>query len=72
MLFTYTIYDNPSDFPGTFVVRRFAVSAAGPDPDPGVWALAKDLDSARESIPAGLVCFDRQPGDDPVIVETWL
>jgi hypothetical protein len=71
-LCTYTIYDHPLDCPEKFVVRQFVV-ATGPDPVPGpIVAETETLAEAREAIPRGLICFPRQPGDDPVIVETWL
>lgn len=70
-LYTYTIYDRPADYPDAVVVRRWRITPGQPV-DSGVWCLALDIDSARKSIPPGLVCMERQPDDDPTIVETWL
>ncbi len=69
-LFVYAIYDNPKDFPGEIVVRRWRVSR-------GVTAeelvhRSCSLKQARSSIPDGLVCLPRSPSDDPVIVEVWI
>jgi hypothetical protein len=49
------------------------VSATEAEPVPGpLVAVSDTLHEAREAIPPGLVCFPRQEGDDPKIVETWL
>ena len=69
----WVIYEDPSDFPGKFVVRRRMVLADGAekvarDPD----AVVDDLESARAAVPDGLMVFPRDPTDDPVIVETWM
>jgi hypothetical protein len=75
VLRAYTIYDHPRDCPEKFVVRQFliGVSAAEVEPVPGpLVAVSDTLHEAREAIPPGLVCFPRQEGDDPKIVETWL
>ncbi len=75
MLFMWTIFWNPSDYPGKFVVRGFASNAAPPhDPivAPEPTAVVDTLEEARAAVPAGLVRTERHPEDDPVIVETWL
>lgn len=71
------VYWNPSDFPGQFIAR-----AQWNDPKTGAICAAirplagnKSLELVREAIrlaDPGKVHFDRTPGDDPVIVETWL
>lgn len=70
----WTVYKNPSDYPGKYVVRR---SVAGPggtlrhDPFPIV--VAETIEEARLSLPqVGLHCIPRYAEDDPVIVEVWL
>lgn len=67
----WTIYHNPSDFPGLYVVRRSTVGAAGIVPDK-VASVASTLEEARRFVPPGLVFIARQSADDPVIVEVWL
>lgn len=69
----WTVYDNPRDFPGQFVARRFDITN-GLEPRPSSDALlGQTFEQIREH-------FDRQgynwlacnPGDDPVIVGTFL
>lgn len=67
----YAIYSRPSDFPSSFVVRRWTVDRQ-PHPESAAHAIVGTLDEARKRIPAGLVNVGREPGDDPVIVEVWL
>lgn len=71
----WTIYENPSDYPGKFVVRRGAVMQGGTyylDPAPSF--VGDSLAEARASLPheRGLVRMSRSPGDAPQIVEVWL
>jgi hypothetical protein len=37
-----------------------------------VAARAPTLDALRQALPSGMTLLPRQPGDDPVIVESWL
>ncbi len=71
-LLMYTVYRKPSDFPDSYVVRRWAVSAGAVAAETGLWCLADSLEGARQSIPPGAFRLDRNPADDPVIVEVWL
>jgi hypothetical protein len=66
----YTITQNPSDYPGKFVVR---VQFCGAKPVMGpVVAIEDTLLGARMAIaPLSLHCQPRDPSDDPVIVEVW-
>lgn len=67
----FTVYSNPKDFPGKFVVRGWTcVNPPVADPDPLV--ISDTLGAARSAIPAGLTRMDRQTADDPAIVEVWL
>ena len=67
-LTTWTVYDHPRDFPHCYVARRFE----GERPT-GDLVVAADLDALRQQlIERGLVCLDRDPEDDPAIMETWL
>lgn len=69
---SFAIYQNPTDYPGRFVVRGWTWTASSLAPDAEPTAVVDTLDAARAAIPAGLVCEPRAPGDDPVIVEVWL
>ncbi|MEM1027427.1 MAG: hypothetical protein AAGJ38_05030 [Planctomycetota bacterium] len=72
-LVMYVVYERPRDFPNTYVVRRhFTRPKGGTVAEATPWAVAPDLDAARLSLPLGLHCLTRSPGDDPVIVETWM
>jgi hypothetical protein len=69
---TYTIYHDPTDYPGRYVVRRFVVAAGHPIPDLTPIIVTTSRLEARNAIPRGLTCFPRDPTDEPAIVETWL
>lgn len=68
----YTIYANPLDFPGKFVVRRHVVEAGHSVPDVMPMVVADNLEGAREVLPPGSWCLGREPGDDQKIVESWI
>ena len=74
VLSTYTIFFNPADFPGWFVVRRFDVVQGQKEPVPRQHATVHPtLETARDAIPPSAdTCFPRATGDDPAIVETWM
>ena len=64
---SFTIYQNPTDFPGKYVTRLFDGE------QPMRLVTVKDtLKDARETIPKGYILFERSPTDPPVIVETWM
>lgn len=71
-LVMFVIYDHPKDFPDEFVCRRCWIEAGRIIFDPDLFASGPTLGAVREKVPAGTVRIDRSPGDDPVIVETWL
>ena len=68
----YTIYSNPLDYPGKYVVRRSIIREGGlhvaVEPD----AVVDSLLEARSHIPDSLFRMPRVPHDDPCIVESWL
>jgi len=63
----YTVYYNTLDYPGLYVVRRWLNDVPTDDVH-----TAKTLEEIRNFVPPDKVFLDRMPGDDPVIVETWL
>lgn len=71
VLYVYTIYFNPSDFPGLYVVRKFACTATETTASPDA-TTHETLEQARAAIPNGYMCAGRIPEDDPVIVESWI
>ena len=69
---TYTIYQHPADFPTVpYVVRGWHTTKMGTVAS-GEVAFADTLEQARGYIPEGMYNLDRDPDDDPVIVETWV
>ena len=65
---TWTIYDHPSDFPDTFVARRFEGGTATP-----IYLTCRSVDALRSIFDiAGYFHVPRHADDDPVITETWL
>jgi hypothetical protein len=73
-MFSYTIYRRPRDYPRYFVVRASWITRGGPLASPAC-ELYDTLDAARAALSVahpGAVVLERDPCDDPVIVETWL
>lgn len=71
LLRLWCIYEKPSDFPNSFVVRQWIVNDGGATPEPGC-ILEPTLERARRHIPFGSVRFPHIEGEDPCIVETWV
>lgn len=67
----WTIYGHPLDYPEGFVARQWIIAGGG-EPHPGPARYRKTLAEAREAVPAGLYRLDRNPGDDPSVIETWI
>jgi endonuclease V-like protein UPF0215 family len=61
------IYKNPADYPGKYVARLWDV-----DKPTNLVAIAESLEEIRETKPPEMVIMQRQPNDDPVIIETWI
>lgn len=77
VMYQHVIYENPSDFPGKWVLRRWAIVSADDGEvkiEAGLPIVADSLEGARLGLPidGSLHRVPRQPGDDPVIVEVWL
>lgn len=70
VLAMFTIYNNPSDYPGKFVVRMLIVGHDGPVMTDAI-GIADEIIGARAMVPPGLYCQQRSEGDDGPIVETW-
>jgi hypothetical protein len=66
----YVVYAHPTDFPDSYVVRRFELN----EPTEEAY-VCENLDVARlivASLMPSAICLTRSPGDDPAIVEVWL
>ena len=75
MSFMWTIYRDPKDYPGKFVLRGWLPNPADPDAPFAALiprAVVDTLDEARAAVPPGFVCTASHPHDDATIVETWL
>lgn len=72
VLVQFVIYNSPKDYPGQFVCRRWLIFPGKVAPDERIFCSGSTLQKVRNKIPANLHCVPRSPGDDPVIVETWL
>lgn len=70
---TFTIYRNPRDFPGKYVVRKWLIvkGVEGPVPTEDKY-VADTIEEVRLRIPSGFVRIERMMEDDPVIVESWV
>jgi hypothetical protein len=69
----YAVYQNPSDYPGKFVVREIIARTGTlylvdpPTAVTGSLLLARSL-----GVPRGYHRIARSIDDDPVVVETWV
>lgn len=74
VMFTWALYDSPADYPGKFVVRRFAIVRGEIEPAPEFFptAVVDSLEEARSHIPLNLARIPATYGEDPVVVEEWL
>lgn len=67
----YTIYFNPSDFPGKFVLRAYHIGRGTVEAD-DKFKLGDSANEVRQHVPKGLVNIGRNADDDPVILEVWI
>lgn len=74
MIPLYVIYENPKDYPGKFVVRRWACSAGGAVPDQAPVAVVGTIEAARGALHDQMAFnrLRRSSDDDPVIREIWV
>lgn len=70
-LVVWTVYQCPRDFPTLFVGRPHVANRQGTYPLPSHLE-ALSLDALRVQLPTDLHRLDRQPEDEPQIVEVWL
>ena len=68
----WTVYQNPKDYPGQFVARRFVIIGMGHVAPTDDVVVGQTLDQVRTLLPPGLYRLERMPGDDAKIVEVWL
>jgi hypothetical protein len=70
----FVVYDRPLDYPEHYVMRRWIIGAVEgqPIPDKDYFVIAKTLDEVRVAIPPHCVRLERDPNDEPQIVESWI
>jgi hypothetical protein len=68
----WTIYREPPDYPGRWVVRGHEVFPGRGTRAHTFCFVARTLNEARAKVPAGTRCFGRVPEDHPVIHECWV
>lgn len=69
----YTIYDNPSDWPGEFALKKWLISFKETLQDLNFIYNSKNLEACRDQMrQKGLSNLDREENDDPVIVVSWI
>lgn len=67
----WNVYEKPLDHPDGFLVRRFEITRGSTAPT--LDTLTGELEQIRSTLErAGMIKFDRNPDDEPKIVETWL
>lgn len=66
------VYDHPKDYPQSYAARVHIVSRGRHWPSPNIFIVRVTLEEVRAAIPAGMHRMNRQPTDDPCIVETYL
>lgn len=73
VLSMWTVYDHPSDYPNSYVARRFDIDGKGVSPT-GSLIIAPDLGTLRDMLEfeMHLTRLPRDEGDDPNIIETWI
>jgi hypothetical protein len=68
----FTVYRNPADYPGKYVLRGASIVPNAVINDPEPTAVADTLAEVRAAVPWGLVPMHRAIDDLPIIVETWI
>ncbi|MFC7462310.1 hypothetical protein [Hydrogenophaga defluvii] len=63
----WVVYDNPVDFPGRFVARKWLN-----DTPTAETLQSSTLEELRSRLPPGLYRLERADSDDAKIVETWI
>jgi hypothetical protein len=69
----YTVYYNPADYPGKYVMRRFVITAKGECvADEKPICVVSALGRIHDWLPEGLVYIPRAESDDDVIIGSFL
>lgn len=71
----WTVYDHPTDRPDVFLAKEYIIGIGPLFPKAsGLEITSTDIDVIRKALMVGmgLTVIPRSPGDDPVIIETWV
>lgn len=68
----WTVYENPSDYPGLFVLRRYDILRNGRVVPNREVATAPDRAGVEAHLPPGLAFLPRDPRDPPSVVGSWI
>lgn len=70
----FVIYRHPRDYPDKYVVRRWWIgrTPGKPQPDTDRFFVADTLEGVRAHIPPNFFRIERDPNDEPQIVECWI
>jgi hypothetical protein len=70
----FVVYAHPRDYPDRFVLRRWWIgrTPGEPEADKDWFYLADTLEEVRTHVPAHCVRLERDPHDEPQIVEVWI
>jgi hypothetical protein len=72
-IFIYVVYDHPSDYPYSYVLKRFTTFTGTPIQDTSFIIKSDSLVPIREYVQKkSLTRLERHPKDDPVILECWI
>lgn len=66
----YVIYERPRDYPDRYVLRQWIID--GEARPTGWFVVAETLDAVRKFVPRQCIRFERNPSDEPQIVESWI
>lgn len=72
LVYGWTIYYRPPEFPHHYAVQLWLMGPQGEVVMESCAVVCDTLEEAREQIPAGALCFDREPEDPEMVVETWI
>ena len=69
----FVVYEKPSDFPNSFVVRKHTIIMGKAKPAGSPMLIGPNIDHIREVLrQMGAINIGRFPNDDPVIKEVWI
>jgi hypothetical protein len=70
----FVVYQHPREYPESYVLRRWWIgrTPGEPEADKDWFYLAPTLEEVRAQVPAHCVRLERNEGDEPQIVESWI